>query len=119
MRGPDPLVLRIAGTGGPARVYTFQSADSIVWTSPTRVPPLASILGFDQDAGSFAVVDTGGRPRRIDLRLGRVGLATQAKLTNLASADGWAIFGTAARSEERRVGKGGSGRQEGCGERRS
>ncbi len=96
MRGPDPLVLRIARTGGPARVYTFQSSDSVVWTSPTRVPPLASILGFDQDAGSFAVVDTGGRPRRIDLRLGRVGLATQAKLTNLASADGWAIFGTAA-----------------------
>ena len=96
MRGPDPLVLRIARTGGPARVYTFQSSDSVVWTSPTRVPPLASILGFDQDAGSFAVVDTGGQPRRIDLRLGRVGLASQTKLTNLASADGWAIFGTAA-----------------------
>ena len=96
MRGPDPLVLRIARTGGPARVYTFQSFDSVVWTSPTRVPPVASILGFDQDAGSFAIIDTGGRPRRIDLRLGRVGLASQTKLSNLASADGWAIFGTAA-----------------------
>lgn len=96
MRGPDPLVLRIARTGGPARVYTFQSSDSVVWTSPTRVPPVATVLGFDQDAGSFAVIDTGGRPRRIDLRLGRVVLATQTKLTSLASADGWAIFGIAA-----------------------
>lgn len=95
MRGPDPLVLRIARTGGPARVYAFQSSDSIIWTSPTRVPPVALVLGFDQDAGSFAIVDTGGRPRRIDLRLGRVGLATQTKLSSLSSADGRSIFGIA------------------------
>lgn len=95
MRGPDPLVLRIARTGGEARVYSFQNLDSVVWTSPSRVPPVAQVLGFDQDAGSFAIVDTGGRPRRLDLRLGQISLATQTRLTGLTSADGWAIFGLA------------------------
>ena len=95
MRGPDPLVLRIARAGGPARVYSFQKPDSLIWTSPVRVAPVDRVLAFDQDAGSFAIIDTGGRPRRIDLRLGSVALASSAKLTNLASADGWAIFGTA------------------------
>ena len=32
VRGPDDLVLRIARTGGTARVYAYPQLDSVVWS---------------------------------------------------------------------------------------
>jgi hypothetical protein len=57
--------------------------------------PPARVLAFDDNAGSLAYVDRNGLPRRIDLRLGTVGIATRAKLSSLVSNDGWAIYGIA------------------------
>jgi len=84
-----------------ARAYAYPALDSVVWRSSQRVPAVARILAFDQDAGLFAFVDTAGRPGRIDLRSGRVQRAPKLKLTSLSSADGYGIFGVAGRKVTR------------------
>ena len=91
MRGPDPIVLRIPRTGGVARGYVYPALDSVVWRGPS-VGPIDRALAFDAEAGLLAYVTAGGNPARLDLRLARVAIASRAKLTSIASADGTAIF---------------------------
>lgn len=90
--GPDAVLLRLVVDGGTARAYRWGS-DSVLWSSPQRVPALASTLAFDDAQGSLAYVDARGAPGRLDLRVGSAGAAATSALTGLTSADGWAIYG--------------------------
>lgn len=91
MRGPDPIVLRIPRTGGAARGYVYPALDSVVWRGPS-VTAISRALAFDPDGGLLAFVTAAGNPARLDLRLSRVSIASRAKLTSIASADGSAIY---------------------------
>ena len=94
--GPQAIVLRVARTGGAARVFDFQRLDSAVWTSDVKVPAIARFLAFDEDAGTVVVVDAKGAPRRIELRTGNVSPSPAVKLTALHSADGASVYGVSA-----------------------
>jgi hypothetical protein len=94
-RGPDDLVLRVPRAGGPPRVVAYPALDSVVWTGEAAPAP-ARVLGFDEEAGTVALVDSRGLPARIDFRQGSVSTVTKSKLTGLASADGSTIYGIAA-----------------------
>lgn len=94
--GPDAIILRIPRKGGSVRAYQYPRLDSLVWTSAAPAAAPGRVLAFDGEAGSVAYVDRNGVPGRIDLRAGVVTVASRAKLTSLASADGWAIYGIAA-----------------------
>lgn len=91
-RGPDPLILRVSRTGGPARVFAYPRVDSLVWTGDVA-PALHRILGFDESAGAVMFSDTRGRPGWIDFRMGETTIASRDKLTSPAGADGPAIYG--------------------------
>lgn len=93
-RGPDPIVLRVARSGGPVRAYRYPGLDTAIWASEPA-PAIDHVIGFDPDAGSLAFVDLKGVPRRVDLRVGGVNAAGKAslKLTDLNSGDGSSIFG--------------------------
>ena len=91
--GPEAIVLRVARTGGHARVYDYQSLDSAIWTSDGTAPAVSRVLAFDDDGGAIAVVDVRGAPRRIELRTGAVSAPPTIKLTALRSADGAAVYG--------------------------
>lgn len=91
-QGTDPLLLRIPRSGGAGRVYLYPRLDSAIWSS-VQLPAVNRVLGFDQEAGSIAIVDAKGQPDRIDLRLNEAHAATKAKLSSLTSADGSNIFG--------------------------
>lgn len=101
--GPDAIVLRIPRSGGPVHAFRYPNLDSLVWESSSSAAPPARVLAFDAGAGSIAYVDRNGVPGRIDLRAGTVGVATRAKLTSLASADGWAIYGIAGNGNVTRL----------------
>ncbi len=91
--GPDPIVLRIARAGGLVRAYHYPRLDSLVWKSSRAAPSLAGILAFDEENGALVYLDHNGLPGWIDLRLGDVVQATRTLLTDVASNDGWAIYG--------------------------
>lgn len=93
--GPDALVLRFPRAGGLARAYAYPSVDSQVWISTASVPPLARVLGFDDEAGSITAVDTKDGVVRLDLRLGAVSHDTKPKLTHLSSSNGSVVYGLA------------------------
>src|SRR5688500_2222652 len=88
-------MLRIARSGGAVRAYRYPQLDSVIWPSTAQASAPARVLAFDENAGSLAYVDRNGLPGRIDLRSGTVGVASRAKLTSLASTDGYAIYGVA------------------------
>lgn len=91
MRGPDPIVLRIPRAGGAARGYVYPALDSVVWRGPS-VSAIDRALAFDAEAGLLAFVTASGNPARLDLRVGRVAIASRARLSAIASADGNAIY---------------------------
>jgi septal ring-binding cell division protein DamX len=93
-RGPDNLVLRIARTGGTARVFAYPGLDSVVW-SGRGAPAPARVLAFDDEAGTVAYVDSRGFPARIDFRQDGTGVVSRAKLSSIASADGSSIYAIA------------------------
>src|SRR5688572_12632271 len=101
--GPDQIMLRIARSGGAVRAYRYPQLDSVIWTSTVKASAPARVLAFDENAGSLAYVDRNGLPGRIDLRSGTVGVASRAKLSSLASADGYAIYGIAANGNVTRL----------------
>ena len=96
------MFIRLAGSGGTARAYRWGS-DSILWSSPQRVPSLTHTLAFDDAQGSLAYVDAKGVPGRLDLRVGSAGAAATTALTGLASADGWAIYGVTPKHDVSRL----------------
>ncbi|MDQ3243136.1 MAG: SPOR domain-containing protein [Gemmatimonadota bacterium] len=91
-RASDEIVLRMPRAGGTARAYIYPHLDSVAWAVQST-PPVSSVLAFDGDAGLIALVDDKGQPRRIDLRLTQTRIASQSKLTSLASVTGSEIFG--------------------------
>ena len=101
--GPDQIMLRIPRSGGAVRAFRYPQLDSAIWTSATNAAAPGRVLAFDADAGSLAYVDKNGVPGRIDLRSGTVGVATRAKLTSVASSDGWSIYGIAANGSVTRL----------------
>ena len=100
--GPDAVLVRLAGGGGTARAYRWGS-DSVLWSSPQRVPAVAHTLAFDDAQGSLAYVDSRGVPGRLDLRVGSAGAAATTALTSLVSADGWAIYGLTPKHDVSRL----------------
>jgi hypothetical protein len=99
LTGPDPIVVRVAMKGGKARAYRYPALDSAIWTSPQNVAALGELLEFDHENGVLAFADASGKPGWIDLRLGNVRVATTKRLTDLTTADGWAIYGIVGKNE--------------------
>lgn len=91
--GPDPIVLRVARSGGPVRAYRYPQLDSVLWTSSEPAAAPEAALAFDQENGLLAFVDQRGFPAWVDLRLGRVTRASDTRLAHLASISAWSIFG--------------------------
>lgn len=100
--GPDAVLVRLPRSGGPARAYRW-AKDSVLWTSSQPVPAVDRLLGFDDEQGTLAFVDTKGIPGRLELRLGFATPAAPAGLNSLVSADGWAVFGITAKREVQRL----------------
>lgn len=92
--GPQALILRIPRGGGAPRAFAYPRTDSVVWTGDPAPMP-AEVLAFDDESGSLAYRDQDGRAVLLELRLGTITVASSQKLTNLASANGNAIFGIA------------------------
>lgn len=90
--GPDAVLVRLPIEGGTVRAYRW-GRDSVVWASTQPAPALASLLAFDAEQGTLAYVDQRGIPGRVELRLGTIAPASTTPMDELASADGWAIFG--------------------------
>jgi hypothetical protein len=95
-RSNDEFVLRVPLDGGVPRVTAYPRTDSTVWTASGAAPALASILGFDADAGLIAAVDRRGVPLWIDLHAGTVSLAARTRLHSPATSDGSVIYGVGA-----------------------
>ena len=106
-RGPDNLVLRIARTGGAARVYAYPRLDTVVWRAPSAPAP-ARILAFDDEAGTIAYVDLKGQPARVDFRQQAAFTVTRSKVTGVESVDGSAIFAIAGDGAVERYAPGGT-----------
>jgi hypothetical protein len=107
LRGPDNLVLRVARSGGAARVYAYPRLDTIVWSTPSAPAP-ARVLGFDDEAGQIVYVDAKGLPARVNFRQGGASTVSKAKLTALSSSDGSAIYAIAADGGVQRYAEGGT-----------
>jgi len=90
--GPQALVLRIPRGGGAPRAHAYPRMDSVVWTGDPAPQPV-EVLAFDDESGSMAYKDVAGRAILLELRLGTITIDTNPKITNLASANGSAIFG--------------------------
>ncbi len=100
--GPDAVFIRLVAAGGTAKAYRWGS-DSVLWSSPSRVPALQSTLAFDDAQGSLAYVDVRGVPGRLDMRVGSASAAATTALTGLATADGWAIYGITPKHDVSRL----------------
>ena len=90
----DQLLLRVARRGGPARVYAYPRLDSVVWQAPAATPVAAQALGFDQEAGVFAFLDSRNVPRFLDLRTGTTPAGVQP-LKGVTSRDASTVYGIA------------------------
>jgi hypothetical protein len=87
------LVLRVARSGGVARVSAFSHLDSVVWSGGDTLPALSRVLGFDGDAGIVAAADSHDRPLWLDLRNGGLTLGTVRSVRDLVTADGSNVYG--------------------------
>lgn len=99
LTGPDPIVVRVARKGGKARAYRYPALDTAVWTSAQNVPAVGGLLAFDHENGVLAYADTAGTAGWIDLRMGAVRSATKKRVSSLATADGWSIYGVSDKNE--------------------
>jgi sporulation related protein len=89
-------VVRVPRAGGMPRAFAYTVLDSAIWNGQSRAPAISRVLGFDDEAGTLAVVDARGAPRRIELRTGTVTPPPSLKLTALTSANGAALYGVSA-----------------------
>lgn len=90
--GPQALVLRIPRGGGAPRAHAYPRTDSVVWTGDPAPTP-SEVLAFDDESGSIAYKDVLGRAILLELRLGTITVDSNPKISNLASANGSAVFG--------------------------
>lgn len=100
--GPDAVLIRLVSGGGTARAYRWNS-DSVLWSSPQRVPAVSRIIAFDDEQGSLAYVDSHGVPGRLDLRVGSASAVATTTLTDITSVDGWAIYGITPKHDVSRL----------------
>lgn len=101
-QGSDLLVLRLPRDGGAARVFAYPKVDSLVWQSSESAPAVDRVLGFDDDGGTVAFIDSKDRPGWLDLRQGSVTIASRSKLSAPISLDGSTIYGTTDKGEIQR-----------------
>ena len=99
IRGPDALLLRVPRAGGAVRVVAFPNVDSTVWSSTSLVDPPGRVLGFDDDAGMLAMLDSKSRPVLVDFRNGRIDDEIRFPLNAAVSLDGSTIYGVTTRGE--------------------
>jgi hypothetical protein len=92
-RASDNLILRIPRVGGLPRVSAYPEVDSLVWEGGTRISAGTRILGFDASGGMILVVDSSGRPGRLDLRLSEFSRTSRTALSAAVAGPGAAIFG--------------------------
>lgn len=93
--GPEPLVVRVAATGGTARVYRYPALDAAIWESRAPLPADIAVLGFDADAGALLLLDHDRRPWRLTLGAGTVARAGETPLALAMQSDGNDIVGLA------------------------
>ena len=93
--GLETVLLRIPMGGGLPRSYRWPRVDDAIWVGRDRLPPLGSVLAFDQTGGLVALATDEGRPVRLDLRSGLVQLPGTV-MSEAASADGWSLYGVSA-----------------------
>lgn len=91
----DLLVMRAPNAGGIIRIHGYLRPDSILWTSATKAPAVARVLGFDDDHGAFAYVDSRGALVRFELRANRVTAYRTPALRGIVSSDGSIVYGIA------------------------
>lgn len=102
-RDSDPLILRLARSGGVARVSAYPNIDSLVWSAVDAAPAIDRVLGFDDEGGTISFVDSRDRLGRLDLRLGNVTMETsKARLSAIVAADGSTIYAIDAAGTLRR-----------------
>ena len=92
--GPEPLVVRIAATGGPARAYRWPALDAAIWASRAAVPAGATVVGFDPDAGTLLLLDRARRPWRLTLGAGALALAGEDSLEFVHQGEGSDVVAT-------------------------
>jgi len=92
----DLLVMRVPVAGGSIRIHSYLKPDSSLWTSETKAPPAARVLGFDDENGAFAYVDTKGALVRVELRANRVTAFRTPALRGIVSSDGTIVYGIAS-----------------------
>ncbi len=97
--GPDPVVLRVARSGGTVSAYAYPALDSVLWKSSSRAPALDRVIAFGPDDGYLAAIDTGGAPVRLDLRLGGVAAERKIAVAAVSSADGGALYALTSTGE--------------------
>lgn len=75
------------------RAYQYPRLDSLIWTSTQSIGAQARIIAFDPENGLEAFIDRAGVPGWVDLRVGTVRPSRASRMTVMASADAWSIFG--------------------------
>lgn len=105
--GPDAVLVRLPARGGTARAYRW-GEDAVLWASAQPSQSIRELIAFDADQGTLSFVDSRGIPGRLELRLGIIAPAAPAVMTDLVSADGWALYGINAKREVERLTPSGS-----------
>ena len=75
-------------------MYAWPALDSVVWQASVTTPAATQALGFDQEGGTFAFLDTRNVPRFLDLRNGTTPAGVQP-LKGVASRDASIVYGIA------------------------
>ena len=89
----DALVMRVPVAGGTMRIHGYARPDSILWSSLTKAPAVARILGFDDENAAFAYVDAKGGLVRVDVRGNRINAFRTPALKGIVSSDGSTVYG--------------------------
>jgi hypothetical protein len=91
----DLLVMRVPNAGGIIRIHSYLQPDSALWISVTKAPAVARFLGFDDENGAFAYVDSKGGLVRLELRSNRITAYRTPALRGIVSSDGSIVYGIA------------------------
>ena len=90
--GADAILLRVPSAGGVVRAYRA-GRDSVLWTSTTRAPATAALIGFDDFQSVVLGRSTDGHAYSVDLRLGSVETLGGSRLAGVVRTDGGSVFG--------------------------
>lgn len=87
--------MRVPLAGGTMRIHPYVRPDSLLWSSLTKAPAPARVLGFDDENGAFAYVDAKGALVRVELRNNRITAFRTPALRGIVSSDGSTVYGIA------------------------